>query len=146
MALNETRHDAESDSAELPRERPFQRQMLYPNEYAWFLLVASLDILLTWVILSHGGEEVNPIAAVVIDRWGLNGAIVFKFSLVLFVIIVCEIVGRTRSLRRGRRLIIFGIGISALPIIWSFFLLYTGKPHLANDEPPHPVLMELVPG
>ena len=77
---------------------------------------------LTWLILSKGGSEVNPVAKLVIDGWGLAGAIGFKFALALFVIVTCEITGRKRD-RLGRNLIIFAIGISATPVVWSVFLL-----------------------
>ena len=68
--------------------------MRYQDGYVWFLLFASLDIILTWYILRKGGTEVNPLAKLVIERWDLAGAIAFKFSIVLFVVVTCEIVGR----------------------------------------------------
>src|SRR5262245_14189912 len=72
--------------------------MRYPNGYVWFLFFASLDIMLTWAILNRQGSEVNPIADLVIAHWGLPGAIVFKFSLMLSVITICEVIGRKRDL------------------------------------------------
>ena len=97
-------------------------EMRYQNAYIWFIFVSSLDIMLTWVILRKGGVEVNPVAAEVIDSWGLSGAIGFKFALMLFVIISCEIVGRTRD-ALARKLIILGILISSFPVVWSLTLL-----------------------
>ena len=97
-------------------------EMRYQNAYLWFIFVSSLDIILTWVILRKGGVEVNPIAELVIDSWGLPGAIGFKFALMLFVIISCEIVGRTRD-ALARKLIILGILISSFPVVWSVTLL-----------------------
>ncbi len=97
-------------------------EMRYQNAYLWFIFVSSLDIILTWVILRKGGVEVNPIAELVIDSWGLPGAIGFKFALMLFVIISCEIVGRTRD-ALARKLIILGILISSFPVVWSLTLL-----------------------
>jgi hypothetical protein len=97
-------------------------EMRYQTGYVWFIFVSSLDIMLTWLILSKGGSEVNPVAKSVIDNWGLSGAIGFKFALALFVIVTCEIVGRKRD-RLGRNLITFAIGISAVPVVWSSFLL-----------------------
>ena len=97
-------------------------EMRYQNAYLWFIFVSSLDIILTWVILRKGGVEVNPIAELVIDSWGLPGAIGFKFALMLFVIISCEIVGRTRD-ALARKLIILGILISSSPVVWSLTLL-----------------------
>ena len=97
-------------------------EMRYQSAYLWFIFVSSLDIILTWVILRKGGVEVNPIAELVIDSWGLPGAIGFKFALMLFVIIACEIVGRTRD-ALARKLIILGILISSFPVVWSSTLL-----------------------
>ena len=110
--------------------RPFA-PMLFQNEYVWLIFVSSMDIMLTWKILEKNGTEVNPIARVVIDLWQLPGAIVFKFSLMLFVIIACEFSGRHRP-RVGRRLARLAIVISALPVMYSFILLFvhTYKHHL----------------
>lgn len=109
------------------RTRPAVRflslpQMRYPNEYVWFVFFSSLDIMLTWAILSRNGEEVNPVAARVIAMWGLPGAIIFKFSLTLLVILICEIAGRDRD-RLGRTIARLAITISCLPVIYSLGLL-----------------------
>ncbi|MBC22985.1 MAG: hypothetical protein CMJ32_03595 [Phycisphaerae bacterium] len=97
-------------------------EMIYQNLYLWFILVSSMDIMLTWRILRGGGHEVNPVAKLVIDSWGLPGAILFKFALMLFVIIACEIIGR-KKVRTGRILIIAAISISSIPVAWSFWLI-----------------------
>ncbi|MHC5113995.1 MAG: DUF5658 family protein [Planctomycetota bacterium] len=96
--------------------------MLYPNAYVWFVFVSALDIMLTWAILAAGGAEVNPIAARVINAWGLPGAIAFKFSLTIFVILVCEVSGRYRP-RTGRNLAYLAVGISSVPVVYSLMLL-----------------------
>jgi hypothetical protein len=96
--------------------------MHYPNEYAWFLLFSSMDIMLTWVILVEGGSEVNPLAALVIDRWGLPGAIAFKFSLMLVVVMTCEVIGR-RANRAARNLVQIAVVVSAMPVMFSLALL-----------------------
>ena len=96
--------------------------MRFPELYVWLLFVSSLDIMLTWVILRDGGSEVNPVARIVIDAWGLNGAILFKFALILFVIIACEVIARSRP-HVARLLIWFGVLISSFPPVWSVTLL-----------------------
>lgn len=98
-------------------------EMRYQEQYVWLIFVSSLDIMLTWQILRSGGEEVNPVAKLVIDMWGLGGAVAFKFALMLFVIVSCEVVGRVRD-KVARRLIYFAIAISAFPPIWSIFLMF----------------------
>jgi len=106
-------------------------EMRYQTSYILFVFVSSMDIMLTWLILLRGGSEVNPIAKLVIDAWGLPGAIGFKFALTLFVIISCEVVGRKRD-RLGRALIIIGIVISGFPVVWSLTLLTA---HWLNAPP-----------
>ena len=98
-------------------------EMRYQNSYALFVFVSCLDIILTWVILYRGGLEVNPVAKLVIDAWGPPGAIIFKLSLMLFVIIACEIVGRKSDLK-GRVLALVAILISGFPVVWSLSLLF----------------------
>lgn len=103
--------------------------MRYPNAYVWFLFFAAMDVMLTWKILEKEGTEVNPIAKLVIDHWGergeywgLWGAIGFKFCLMLFVIVVCETVGRKKD-RVARILACFAVAVSAFPVIYSLCLL-----------------------
>lgn len=120
-------HDASRVLARPPdegvgRERLHRLHALFPNEYVWFVFLSSLDIMLTWAILGRGGSEVNPVARVVIDRFGLPGAIAFKFALMIFVIVVCEVVGRRRR-STANRLIRLCIAVSALPVTWSLLLL-----------------------
>lgn len=96
--------------------------MLFPSEYVWLVFVSSLDIMLTWAILRRGGTEVNPIAALIIDRWGLAGSIGFKFSIMLFVILVCEHIGRHQH-GTARWLSRVAVVVSAIPPVWSIGLL-----------------------
>lgn len=96
--------------------------MRYQSAYAWLLLLSAADVIFTWHILRRGGAELNPVAKLVIDQWELPGAIAFKFALVLFVIVSCEVVGRRRD-RWGRGLIATAIGIAAVPVAWSLVLL-----------------------
>jgi len=97
-------------------------EMHFQNAYAWLILVSSLDIMLTWKILDRGGMEVNPLASLVIDAWGMQGAIAFKFALMMWVIVVCEFLAR---LRRGAGVFLAyaAVIVSASPVAWSLFLL-----------------------
>ncbi|MDX2132401.1 MAG: DUF5658 family protein [Planctomycetota bacterium] len=95
---------------------PGTRPVLYPNLYVWYLLASSLDIMMTYAIIwKIGGREVNQIAQRFVDTFGHWGLIVLKFTTVVFVIAVCEVVGR-RSERAGRRLAIAAIALSAFPV------------------------------
>ncbi|MBT5383276.1 MAG: hypothetical protein HOL13_10600 [Phycisphaerae bacterium] len=83
---------------------------------------ASLDIVLTRVILFFSGVEINPVASMVIETFGVPGMSVFKFAVVSFVIIVCEIVGRTRVVT-AKRLAVFAVVITGFPVVWSSVLV-----------------------
>ena len=98
--------------------------MLYPRSYKWFVFISALDVILTWFILLLGGSEVNLLADAVIASTGLQGILIYKFCLVLIVIMICEVVGRRRP-KRGRNLAIAAIAISALPVVASIAQLVT---------------------
>ncbi len=98
-------------------------EMRYQNAYVWLVLVSALDVMLTLIVLvAMGGFEVNPIAAAVIDTQGFTWAIVFKFAIVVMVVLICEVVGRLHD-RSGRKLARAAIVINSLPVIYTFALL-----------------------
>lgn len=97
-------------------------EMHFQNSYVWLVFVSSLDVMLTWRILDRGGTEVNPVAALVIDAWGMHGAIAFKFAVMTGVIVMCEALARMR-MSAGRFLATAAVAISAAPVAWSLFLL-----------------------
>ena len=100
--------------------------VLYPNAYLWLVLVSALDLMLTWVILHFGGYEGNAVAAAVIERFGLNGLVAFKFAIVMLVIILCEWAGRRRA-SAGRGLAVFAIAVTCVPVVMSFYYLAGGR-------------------
>lgn len=95
---------------------------LYENAYSWLVFLAALDIMLTWVVLWYGGNEENVLAASVLDHFGLGGMVLFKFILVIVVILLCEVIGR-RSRSAGRMLVRFGIALTTFPVVLAFGLL-----------------------
>ena len=96
--------------------------MRYPNEYVWLVFISMVDLIATWIILARrGGYETNPLADLVITRFGSTGLVLFKVAIFLFVIFVCEIVGR-QSESRGRWLDRVGVGISAITLVVSLFI------------------------
>lgn len=120
--LNESDRAAEP-AAGLSLPALLNRHMRYPNAYAWLLLLSALDVMLTWVLLHFPeGYEANPIAAAVIDRWGLEGMVVYKFVLITVFILICEGVGSLRD-TTGRALSRISLLIAAVPVVWSLFLL-----------------------
>ena len=93
-----------------------QPPMLYQSLYTWLVFVASLDILFTWAVLRLGGVELNFLADAVISWAGLHGMIVFKFCTVVFVVLMCEFIGRQRY-RLGRRIAILSVAITWIPVV-----------------------------
>lgn len=96
--------------------------VLYPNAYTWFILLAALDIMVTWTILHCGGQELNIVADWVIHRFDLPGVVAYKFVLVTFVVLVCEVAGR-RNRRTGLTLAYWAIALTAFPVVFGLVQL-----------------------
>lgn len=98
-------------------------QMRYPGEYVWLVFVSTLDLILTMLVLFvWNGYEANPVAAGVIMTFGYQWAIVFKYAIVVLVIIFCEVIGR-RDNRSGISLARGAVAITAIPVIYTLILL-----------------------
>jgi len=107
-------------------------EMRYQNAYVWLVLISFLDILLTFLVLYEwDGQEVNPIAHAIIVQMGFIWAALFKFAIVVLVIIICETVGRRRD-RTGRLLSRATVVISALPVAYTFALLLRAGPPVVS--------------
>jgi hypothetical protein len=91
------------------------RPVLYPAIYPWFVVVAFLDILTTWIILNLGGSELNPLAARAIAVAGVAGMVLLKLAVVVLVLVICECVGRART-RTGRRLAWCSVALNCVPV------------------------------
>lgn len=96
----------------------------FPNLYLWLVFLSALDVVLTRVILYFNGTELNPLAAWIIARGGQLGMSLFKFAIVAFVIIICEYTARVDT-KMSRRLALAGCVITAVPVIWSSYLLFS---------------------
>ena len=105
--------------------------VIFSNGYVWFVFVSALDIMLTWVVLHLGGREANALANAIIYRYGLPGLVVFKFALVVIVVLICEFVGR-RKHESARLLLSVGIMVTCMPVVLALALLGLGlitSPH-----------------
>lgn len=114
---------------------PPSRSVLYPNLYAWLVIASSLDVLLTSLILHLGGGEANPFAAKVIHRFDIPGMTIYKFILVSFFIVVCEVVGGLAP-RAGRRMAVASIVITCVPVTVALILISGFNPLDAGDVAP----------
>ena len=97
--------------------------MRYPRPYAWFVVVSVLDILFTWTVLLLGGKEVNAIADMVINYAGGKGIIIYKFCLIVLVMVLCEVIGRRRD-RIGKKLAEWSVAVTAVPVVLSIYQLF----------------------
>jgi hypothetical protein len=97
-------------------------QPLYPNRYVWFVLLSAMDVMMTFVIIWIGGREANGIADAILQRFGFAGMTIFKFAIVVGVILLCEFIGR-RSEAKGRRLAEWSIALTCVPVVIAFVLL-----------------------
>jgi hypothetical protein len=126
---------------------PLLRAARYPQAYVWFIFVSALDLMMTWVILYFGGREVNLLADYILERWALTGMVIYKFALVILVIFICEIVGQHRP-RLGRRLSIFAVLITLVPVIIAFTHLLGarfGSRPAGDDGSDLAAMTELIP-
>lgn len=76
---------------------------LYPDVHRWFLALAAVDVVLTAIVLSLGGQEANLVPRAVLARAGLAGMVALKTASVVCILLACEFVGRKRE-PIGRRL------------------------------------------
>lgn len=102
------------------------QHVLYPDLYCWYVLFATLDIIVTTIVMDYYGMiEANAIAAGVISRFGFLGLVPFKFATVALVLFVCEYVGRVRP-RTGLRVAQAAVGLSCFPILAAAVQMLTG--------------------
>jgi hypothetical protein len=106
-------------------ERLGQRPMLYQSRYVWFVFLSAMDVMMTWIILSAGGRELNWIANAVIEFGGKVWLIGYKMAIVVLVIMLIETIGRMRA-STGRQVATAAIAITAFPVVFAFgqILLY----------------------
>ena len=123
--MNQTDHEHKPSS-----EKPgflSSPQVLFPNCYIWLVLVSALDLMLTMLVLFvWEGFETNPVAEAVIHEMGYVWAIVFKFAIVVFVIIICEYIGR-RDKHGGQTLAVGAVIINAIPVVYTMSMLLMDK-------------------
>jgi hypothetical protein len=94
--------------------------------HAWFLALASLDVILTTIILGLGGHESNALARAVIAAGGLSAMVLFKLACVLVALVLCEIVGHRRpSAGRGIALAAVGLNTTAVCLGVAYLTIYS---------------------
>jgi hypothetical protein len=56
----------------------------------WYLLFNSASNDRTWFV------ESNPIPRYFYESWGFDGLVYFKFAMVAFVAVICQVIARTK--------------------------------------------------
>lgn len=92
--------------------------LLFARTHLLFVLAAVLDVSFTWTVLSRGGDELNPIADLILTYRGFGGMVAFKFALVTFIIVCTEVVGRRKRIK-GRLLSALTPMITLIPVVYA---------------------------
>ncbi|MBX3389915.1 MAG: hypothetical protein KF691_10730 [Phycisphaeraceae bacterium] len=90
--------------------------ILYPKTYAVFLLVAAMDVICTWIVLSLGGREINALANMFLQRWDVHGLLALKFGVCVMVLLTCEFIGRRKPMTAAR-LVMAAIVLNCFPVV-----------------------------
>jgi hypothetical protein len=85
--------------------------------YAWLIAVAALDVLLTWVALSLGAIEANPLAARILNMGGIESAAVFKLLCLAVLMAGCQYVLHRKPASAQRVAIVLASIWSLPPLI-----------------------------
>ncbi len=98
-------------------------QLPLQTETTTFILVNCLDIFLTYLLLTLGAIEANPIAAYFMQRHGFNGAIAYKLIIVTFVVVTAQVVA-IKKLNTARSLLIGGTLLVGCVVVYSISLIF----------------------
>lgn len=103
------------------------RPLAFQGAYVWLVFVAALDIMFTWIVLYKQGVELNPVANSMIRVFGAKALVAYKFVLISFVIILCEIAHRKNRHKAAVVLISFAILMTCVPVIVAMLQLIDAK-------------------
>jgi hypothetical protein len=105
------------------------RELLLDRESLLFVCFSALDLLMTWLLLTHQGPadhisfvESNPIARYFLYSWGFDGLIGFKIATVSFVIAICQVIAFQRR-DVARRLLQFATIAAMSVVVYSVLLM-----------------------
>lgn len=91
-----------------------------------YVVANALDVLMTWILLTHDRVtfiESNPVARYFLYGWGLTGMLYFKILIVCVVILICQVIARSR-MHVARRLLYFATATVSLVVLYSVGLLF----------------------
>ena len=102
----------------------WKRDVVLAQEYLAFLLLNLLDLFLTGYIFRHEGMEANGLAAYIFEHFGGAGFAVYKFLLVLVLVVCCELISVKRP-RTARFIVTLGCLVYLCVVFWEVYLIYT---------------------
>ncbi len=104
------------------RRRSMYSDSLLATEAVLFVLLSCADLFMTYRLLWQGHfYESNPIAQFFFARWNIAGLTLFKFGLVIFIILLAEIIERHRP-RIGQAILFLGCAAAAAVTFHGFRL------------------------
>ena len=114
----------------------FKRDVLLGQEYLAFMLLNLFDLFLTGWIFRHNGSEANGIAVFILEHFHLVGFVVYKFCLVVIVVLACEGIS-IQSVRKSRIVITAGCLVYLFIVFWECFLILTfiNGPQKPEEQP-----------
>ncbi|MDR3709305.1 MAG: DUF5658 family protein [Capsulimonadaceae bacterium] len=119
----------------------FKRDVTLAQEYLGFMLLNLFDLFLTGFIFKNYGQEANGVALFVLHHFGLRGFALFKFIMVAFIILICEVIS-LQNVSRARQLI---LGASVLYLAVVMYEIYLVFMFIYKPLPmPKPVAMEML--
>ena len=99
--------------------------------HRWFLSLALLDAILTTLVLSRGGEELNSLARAILETSGLAGMFLFKLALVVLILVLIELIGRRcQSAARMIALLAIAANTVAVTLGATYLFLYSTAAYL----------------
>jgi hypothetical protein len=114
----------------------FKRDVVLAQEYLGFLLLNLFDLMMTGYIFRHSGQEANGLALWVLHHFGLMGFAIFKFLMVVFIILICEAIS-FHSVTRAKQVITGACVLYVLVVLWEAFLVFAfvNAPALPHKGP-----------
>lgn len=111
----------------------FKRDLVLGQEYLAFLILNLLDLFLTgWMFRNHA-LEANGLAAWILAHFGARDFALFKFLMVIFIILICERIAIS-DIPRARFVILLGCAVYFLVICYEAYLIATTAPVIHAPE------------
>ena len=103
-----------------------KRRLPLEAESAVYILVNAFDVWTTYLLLSEGTifVESNPVARYFIESWGLRGMVYFKFGLVAFVLVTCQLIAARGRVGVARGVLCCATVLVSAVVIYSLTLLW----------------------